>query len=69
MDGDRMVSLSRRTAMMATGTGIGVGIALAAGPVQAQHQVTTIAEGLTAGPVWVSTAASPEPADHRLLAG
>jgi len=41
---------------MATGTGIGVGIALAAGPVQAQHQVTTNAEGLTAGPVWVSTA-------------
>ncbi len=61
MDGDRMITLnegglSRRKAMAATGTIIGVGTALAAGPVQAQHQVTTNTEGLTAGPVWVNTA-------------
>lgn len=60
MDGDHMNSdqrgLSRRTAMLATGTGIGIGTALAAGPVQAQHQVMTNTEGLTAGLVWVSTA-------------
>src|SRR3954467_858744 len=59
MDSDRVPfndrALSRRTAMFASGSGIGVGIALAAGPVQAQHQVMTNSEGLTAGPVWVST--------------
>lgn len=54
MDGDHSSGLSRRTALFASGTGIGVGIALSAGPVQAQHQVTTNADGLIAGPVWVN---------------
>lgn len=68
MDGDRMISrptrgLSRRHAIMAGSTILGVGLAAAAGPVQAQHQVITNAEGLTAGVVWVSTSDSkPMPA-------
>jgi carboxymethylenebutenolidase len=67
MDGDRVISLSRRTAMMATGTALGGSFALSVQPVQAQTMIVTPADGLTAGEVKVKTKDGKEMAAYRAM--
>ena len=72
MDGDRIISLnerslSRRTAMVATGTALGSSFALSVQPVCAQTMITTPADGLTAGEVKIKTKDGKEMAGYRAM--
>ena len=65
MDGDRMITLSRRSAMV--GTALGSSYALSVQPVSAQTMITTPTEGLTAGEVKVKTKDGKEMGAYRAM--
>src|SRR5262245_50738093 len=65
MDGDRFITLSRRSAMV--GTALGSSYALSVQPVCAQTMITTSADGLTAGEVKVKTKDGKEMAAYRAM--
>ncbi len=65
MDGDRMITLSRRSAMV--GTALGSSYALSVQPVSAQTAITTPADGLTAGEVKVKTKDGKEMEAYRAM--
>jgi carboxymethylenebutenolidase len=65
MDGDRMITLSRRTAMV--GTALGSSYALSVQPVCAQTMITTSTDGLTAGVVKVKTKDGKEMDAYRAM--
>ena len=65
MDGDRMITLSRRSAMV--GTALGSTYALSVQPVSAQTMITTSTDGLTAGEVKVKTKDGKEMVAYRAM--
>jgi len=65
MDGDRMTTLSRRTAMV--GAALGSAYALSVQPVSAQTMITTSTDGLTAGVVKVKTKDGKEMDAYRAM--
>lgn len=65
MDGDRMSTLSRRTAIV--GTALGSSYALSVQPVCAQTMITTPTDGLTAGEVKVKTKDGKEMGAYRAM--
>ena len=65
MDGDRMITLSRRSAIV--GTALGSSYALSVQPVSAQTMITTPTDGLTAGEVKVKTKDGKEMVAYRAM--